>query len=227
VRVYIINQDIPGNEEHRDAAIMPVNFDTVGAAQSELLAAQIDYEGQFAILSATEDAPDQNAWIALMKEELANNPAYERMELATIVYGDDQPEKSAEEMESLLDEYPDLKGVIAPTSVGLPAACRVARAAGVADKIKITGLGLPSEMVEFVKEGVCEGFQLWNPPYEGYIGVYLAWAEATGDFLPEPGATFPAGELGEYTILPNGQILALETPMLYNASNIDRYAVLF
>jgi rhamnose transport system substrate-binding protein len=227
VRVYIINQDISGSEEHRDAAIMPVNFDTVGAAQIELLAEQIEYEGRFAILSATVDAPDQNTWIELMKKELKSNPAYARMELATIVYGDDQPEKSAEAMESLLAEYPDIKGVLAPTTVGIAAACRVVGSAGVADKIKVTGLGLPSEMAEFVRSGVCEGFQLWNPPYEGYLSVYLIWAEEHDGFVPEPGAKFSAGELGEHTILPNGQILSLETPMLYDASNIERYAVLF
>jgi rhamnose transport system substrate-binding protein len=70
VRLYSINQDIPGSEAHRDAAIMPVNFDTIGSAQIELLGQQIDYQGSFAILSSTVDAPDQNTWIDLMKKEL-------------------------------------------------------------------------------------------------------------------------------------------------------------
>ncbi|MDR2089863.1 MAG: substrate-binding domain-containing protein [Clostridiales Family XIII bacterium] len=227
VRVYSINQDIPGSEAHRDAAIMPVNFDTVGAAQLKLMAEQIDYEGRFAILSATADAPDQNFWIASMQAELANNPAYARMELVALVYGDDQAEKSAAEMEALLAEYPDLKGVIAPTTIGIAAACRVVQSAGAAGRVKVTGLGLPSEMAEFVKAGVCESFQLWNPPYEGYIGAYMVWAEANGVFSPDPGAKFSAGKLGEYTVLPNGQILTLEMPMQYDASNIDMYAVLF
>jgi rhamnose transport system substrate-binding protein len=227
IRVYIINQDIPGSEAHRDAAIMPVDFDTIGAAQIELLAEQIDYEGKFAILSATADAPDQNTWVAAMLAELAGNPAYARMELAEIVYGDDQPEKSAEEMKSLLAAHPDLKGVIAPTAIGLPAACNVVQAAGLAGKVKVTGLGLPSEMIEFVRAGVCESFQLWNPPYEGYIGTYMVWAEEREGFAPVPGATFSAGELGERVILQNGQILTLETPVLYDASNIGTYAVLF
>ena len=227
VRVYIINQDIPGSETHRDAAIMPVDFDTIGAAQMRLMAEQIDYEGRFAILSATEDAPDQRHWVESMKAELANDPAYARMELAAVVYGDDQAEKSAAEMEALLSAYPDLKGVIVPTAVGLPAACRVVQSAGLTGKVKVTGIGLPSELSEFVKAGVCESFHLWNPPYEGYMGVYMVWAEENEGFLPEPGASFSAGKLGEYTILPNGQILTLETPMLYDASNIDLYAVLF
>jgi rhamnose transport system substrate-binding protein len=227
VRIYIINQDIPGSESHRDAAIMPVDFNTIGASQMDLLGSQIGYEGKFAILSATEDAPDQNTWIDLMKAELTGDPKYRRMELAELVYGDDNYEKSIAEAEALLDRRPDLKGIIAPTAVGLPAVCKVVRERGLGGTLKVTGLGLPSEMAEFIHDGTCEGFQLWNPPYEGYIGVYLVWAEKKLGFVPAPGAVFQAGRLGDYTILPNGQILTLESPMRYDRSNIGEYAVLF
>jgi rhamnose transport system substrate-binding protein len=227
VRIYIINQDIPGSEVHRDAAIMPVDFNAIGASQMDLLGSQIGYEGKFAILSATEDAPDQNTWIDLMKAELTGDPKYRRMELAELVYGDDNYEKSIAEAEALLERRPDLKGIIAPTAVGLPAVCRVVRERGLGGTLKVTGLGLPSEMAEFIHDGTCEGFQLWNPPYEGYIGVYLVWAEKKLGFVPAPGAVFQAGGLGDYTILPNGQILTLETPMRYDRSNIGEYAVLF
>ncbi|MDR2175848.1 MAG: rhamnose ABC transporter substrate-binding protein [Synergistaceae bacterium] len=227
IRVYSINLDIPGSEAYRDAAIMPVNFNTIGGAQIELLGSQIGYEGPFAILSATADAPDQNTWIGLMKKALEENPKYADMKLLEVVYGDDQPEKSASETEALLSKYPDIKGIVVPSSVGIVAACRVVRESGLSGKVKVTGLGLPSEMAEFVDDGTCEGFQLWNPPYEGYIGVYMVWAEKKEGFVPVPGAKFKARKLGEYTIQPNGQILTLETPMLYDKSNIDRYSALF
>ncbi|MDR1572446.1 MAG: substrate-binding domain-containing protein [Clostridiales Family XIII bacterium] len=227
VRVYIINQDIPGSEDHRDAAIMPVDFETVGAAQIGLLAEQMGYKGRFAILSATVDAPDQNMWVELMKDELSNNPAYADMELLEVFYGDDQFDKSASETEAIIGKYPDIDGIIAPTAVGIGAVCKVVQDSGMAGRIKVTGLGLPSEMAGFVKNGVCDGFQLWNPPYEGYLAVYMVWAESKGNFTPAPGASFSAGKLGERTVLPNGQILTLETPMLYDGSNIDEYSILF
>ena len=227
IRVYSINQDIPGSESHRDAAIMPVNFDTIGAALIELMGAQLGYRGQFAILSATVDAPDQNTWVALMKAELEGNPKYGRMELVDLVYGDDQAEKSAAETRGLLERWPNLGGIIAPTAAGIPSVARVVREQGLSGRVKVTGLGLPSEMAEFVLDGTCEGFHLWNPPYEGYIGVYLMWAEKKEGFIPAPGASFSAGTLGEHTILPNGQILTLEAPMLYDRSNILEYSILF
>src|SRR3712207_9099014 len=103
--------------------------------------------------SATTEAPDQNTWIAAMKETLANDPKYKDMKLVATVYGDDQPEKSTTEMEALLSNYPDLKGVIAPTTVGVAAAAQVVQSRGIADQVKVTGLGLPSEMRDFIKDG--------------------------------------------------------------------------
>jgi rhamnose transport system substrate-binding protein len=227
IRVYVIDMDIPGSESHRDAAIMPVNFDKTGSAQIALLGQQIGYEGPFAILSATVDAPDQNTWVDLMKKELESNPKYKRMELLEVVYGDDQPEKSASEARTLLSKYPEIKGIIVPTAVGITATCGVVRESGLSGRVKVTGLGLPSAMAEFVQDGTCEGFQLWNPPYEGYIAVWMVWAEKNSGFVPNPGATFTAGKLGRYTIRPDGQILTLEDPMLYDRSNIEKYSVLF
>jgi rhamnose transport system substrate-binding protein len=227
IRIYIINQDIPGSEAHRDAAIMPVDFNAIGAAQMELMGEQLGYKGDFAILSATIDAPDQNMWVALMQEELKNKPIYRDMRLVEIAYGDDQSEKSAREAEGLLSKYPDLKGIIAPTAVGFPAVCGVVREKGYSGKVKVTGLGLPSEMAEYILDGTCTGFHLWNPPYEGYLAVFLVWAEKKAGFTPAPGASFEAGKLGRFTILPNGQILTLEKPMLYDESNIHEYAIQF
>jgi rhamnose transport system substrate-binding protein len=227
IRLIIMNQDIPGSESHRDAAILPVDFASIGPAQIELLGSQINYSGKIAILSATADAPDQNTWVEAIKNELQNNAAYAAMELQEVAYGDDQYEKSVSEMERLIAEYPDLKGVIVPTAVGLPAACKVGRDKNVVPNIKITGLGLPSEMAEFINDNTCEAFQLWDPPAEGYLGVYMAWALKNSDFDASPGSTFFAGKLGDFEVMPNGQVYTLKTPMFYDKSNINHYAILF
>lgn len=226
-KIVIINQDIPGSEDFRDAAIMPVDFNTVGVAQLNLLGELINYEGEFAILSATTDAPDQNFWIESMQAELESNEDFANMTLVEVVYGDDQPDKSTTEMEALLTKYPDLKGVIAPTTVGIAAAAKVIQTKGVADQVKLTGLGLPSEMEEFIMDGTCEAMQLWNPPYEGYLGAYMALAMKNDGWYPDEGATIEAGKLGEYTVGADRQILSLTEPMRYDKTNIEEYAALF
>jgi rhamnose transport system substrate-binding protein len=226
VKVFIMNQDIPGSESHRDAAIMPASFANVGPLLMELMGKQLNYQGDFAILSATTDAPDQNTWIAGIKQELAGNSKYAKMNLIDVVYGDDQPEKSTTEMEALLTKYPNLNGVIAPTAAGIPACAKVLQTRRLTGKVKLTGLGLPSTMKEFVDDGTCESFALWNPPYEGYLATYLVDAISKG-YNPAPGSSFQAGKLGGITIEGNGQILTLKDLMVYDKSNIAEYAPLF
>jgi rhamnose transport system substrate-binding protein len=226
-KIMLINQDIPGSEDHRDGAVMPCDFSTVGVAQLELLGSLIDYTGEFAILSATTDAPDQNVWIQGIKDELAANSKYANMKLDEVVYGDDQPEKSTTEMEALLTKYPNLRGVIAPTTVGVAAAAKVIQNKGLKDQVELTGLGLPSEMKEFILDGSCEAMQLWNPPYEGYLAVYLAYEMVVNGFVIKPGASFEAGKLGTYTFNDTNQGITLPTPMTYDLTNIEEYAALF
>ncbi|MDR1970944.1 MAG: substrate-binding domain-containing protein [Treponema sp.] len=226
VNVFIMNQDIPGSEDHRDAAIMPASFANVGPLLIELMGQQMGYSGDFAILSATTDAPDQNAWIDGIKQALTDSK-YANMNLVTVVYGDDQPEKSTTEMEALLTQYPNLKGVIAPTAAGIPACAKVLQTRRLSGQVKLTGLGLPSTMLEFVKDGTCESFALWNPPYEGYLATYLVDAIANKGYKPTPGSSFEAGKLGTVSVESNGQILTLKDLMVYDASNIDEYAPLF
>ena len=91
ILVLAVNGDLVDNESHRDAAILPVDFTKTGPNQVELLGSMIDYKGDIAILSATTDAPDQNTWIAAMKDTLANDPKYAEMNLVATVYGDDEP----------------------------------------------------------------------------------------------------------------------------------------
>src|SRR5205814_1504382 len=130
VKVLCVNGDITGSESHRDACVLPTDFTKVGSSQIELLGSMIDYQGKFAILSATTDAPDQNFWIEGMKTAL-KDPKYAKMELVDIVYGDDKPEKSRKEAEGLLTKYPDLRGILSPTTVGVEQSAKAVESAGV------------------------------------------------------------------------------------------------
>ena len=70
-------------------------------------------------------------------------PKYKNMKLVKIAYGNDNPTESAKETQALLQAYPNLKGIISPTTVGIPAAAQVLQQEGKCGKIKLTGLGLP------------------------------------------------------------------------------------
>lgn len=220
--VMIINQDIPGSEEYRDLAILPTDFDAVGPSQVELMGSLIDYEGEIAILSATADAPDQNYWIEGMKEALEDEK-YSDMELVDIVYGDDLPDKSMSEAEALLLNYPDLRGIISPTTVGVAAAAQAVENADMAPEVQVTGLGTPNQMRRFIHNETVEAFALWNPYDQGILASYLAEKMIYEDFVVEEGATFEVPELDRTFEVGPDNVIETGPPIVFDADNIDDF----
>ena len=193
----------------------------IGKAQIEMVSEQIGGKGQIAILSATANAPNQNSWIEVMEAEL-EKPEYSDLELVEIAYGDDDDQKSFQETQGLMQAYPDLKAIIAPTTVGIAAAARYICDSRYRDQVKVTGLGTPNQMRKFVKDGCVEEFALWSPEDVGYLAGYAAAALASGIITGAEGETFEAGKLGEYTIGREGEIV-LGPPTRFNAENIDDF----
>ena len=212
--------------EGRDVHINQAETAGIGAVQIQM-ASELAGEdgGQIAILSATSTAPNQNAWIEVMQEELAK-PEYSNLELVEIVYGDDDDTKSYNEAQALFTKYPDLEVIIAPTTVGIAASARAVTDANLIDQVFVTGLGTPNQMREYVKSGAAPQFALWNPGDLGYLVVYAMNAIASGAITPAVGETFEAGRLGEYTIeedADGGLSVLLGTPFVFNADNIDDF----
>jgi len=181
--------------------------------------------GEIAILSATSQASNQNIWIDFMKKELAK-PQYASLKLVKIAYGDDLRDKSVSETEALLRSYPNLKVIIAPTTVGIAAAAKVITDKNLIGKVLITGLGLPSEMATYIQNGACPYMFLWNPIDVGYLGAYVATALVNGKITGAVGEKFSAGRLGNYTITKapdGGTEVLLGPPFKFDKSNIAEW----
>jgi len=222
IAVVTIDSDLTGNEQYRTAAVLTVEPQTVGESQVELLGSLIGYKGKFAILSATTDSPNQNLWIEIMKKTLAENPKYKDMTLVETVYGNDEPQKSLTESEALLTKHPDLRGIIAPTTVGIAAAAQAVESANKADQVKVTGLGTPNQMRRFIKNGTVEAFALWSPEDEGYLSGQIAAQLAKKTLKPEVGGKFTAGALGERTFKEK-MIVITGPPFTFSRDNIDKF----
>ena len=161
--------------------------------------------------------------IEYMKQELAKEE-YAKIELVTIVYGDDLTDKSYQEMQGLIDTYPELKGVISPTTVGIAAAATCIQDNDLTGVIKLTGLGLPSEMAEYITAGVCEGMYLWNPIDLGYCAAYASVGMVKGEIAGTIGETFEAGRLGTIEIYDDGAgnpFTIVGDPYNFTAENIE------
>jgi len=230
VKIISFNQEMPGSEEHRDACVLPCDFDEVGPSQIELLGSLMNYEGKFAILSATTDATDQNYWLKGMAETL-KEPKYAKMEQVDLVYGDDQPEKARKEAEGLLTRHRGLRAILAPTSVGIEQTAKAVQArgvypggpnAGASGGVIVTGLGNPNLMRGYVKEGVLSKFALWDPPREAYVAGHLAVGLAKGTIELGEGKAFTVPGVGEFRFGKHNVVIT-GGPLVFTKENIDQY----
>ena len=186
--------------EGEQVFVAQVDFDQTGVVMADMALSILGEEGgDFAILSATPDAANQNSWNAAMQNALKEEK-YAGLNLVDIVYGDDQSEKSYNQALALIDKYPDLKLLMAPTTVGIAAASKALQDEDLCDKIKVSGLGLPAEMVSFTLNGCAPEFALWSFVDLGYLTYYVTYLIATGQIEGVEGESFEAGRMGTYTI---------------------------
>ncbi|WP_067967722.1 rhamnose ABC transporter substrate-binding protein [Nocardiopsis trehalosi] len=217
----IVTYDSDTDPECRDVFVNQATAEDIAAVQVEMIAEQIGGEGEIAFLSATPNATNQNTWLELMEEELAAEE-YSGIEVVDTVYGNDDDQKSFNEMQALLQSHPDLAGVVSPTTVGLAAAARYLSGSDFKGEVALTGLGTPNQMREFVDDGTVEEFALWNPRDMAYLAAYAGASLSAGRITGAEGETFEAGRLGEYTVGADGEVV-LGPPTVFNADNIDDY----
>jgi rhamnose transport system substrate-binding protein len=220
--IKVVTQDSDSAVAGRQIFINQATTESIGESLAELALSESGGSGEVAVLSATANAPNQNAWIKIMKTELAK-PEYSKIKLVKVAYGDDDDQKSFQQAQGLLSAYPNLKAIVAPTTVGIAAAARyVSGNAKYKGKVGVTGLGTPNQMRKFVKDGTVGSFALWNPEDVGYLGGYAAAALASGQITGKEGESFKAGKLGEKTIGKDGEIV-LGPPTKFNKDNIDQF----
>jgi rhamnose transport system substrate-binding protein len=216
----VVTFDSDTDPQYRDVFVNQASPEGIAKAQVDGIAKQIGDSGEIAILSAAANATNQNAWIALMKKDLAAD--HPNIKLVDTVYGNDDDQTSFDKTAALLQTHPNLKGIISPTTVGIAAAARYLSTSDKKGKVALTGLGTPNQMREYVKDGTVKEFYLWNPTDLGYLAAYAAAALVDGTITGKEGDSFKAGKLGDYKVGANGEVL-LGDPTAFNSSNIDQF----
>ena len=225
IKILSFDSDVSCGSSPDHLFINQADTASIGTSEVDILAKEIGSSGQIAILSAAASATNQNSWIAYMKQELTKYP---KMTLVKTVYGNDDPATSLTVLQGLLSAYPNLKGIISPTTVGIQASAQYLDThKSLLKKLTLTGLGLPSQMKPYVKDGTVKEFELWNPSNLGYLAGYAAAALASGTASLTPGSSFTAGTLGSYKVLAPttgvGPSIVLGPPTVFDAANIDQF----
>lgn len=228
--ITIVTWDSPiPSAENEDVFVAQVDFTETGKVMADMALKILPDGGKFAILSASPDAANQNAWIESFHNILKSDPAYAKLEEVDLVYGNDEAEKSYNEALGLVDKHPDLQLIMAPTSIGIVAASKAMQDENLCDKVKVSGLGLPAEMLSYTMNDCAPNFALWSFVDLGYLAYYTAYMLASGDLKAEEGAKLVAGRMGEYTIEKDanrgkGLRILMGPFSIYDKSNVEAAA---
>jgi rhamnose transport system substrate-binding protein len=206
----VVTWDSPiPNGKGESVFVAQVDFGSIGVVLADMALSLSGGSGEFAVLSATPDAANQNAWIEAMKKTLAD-AKYKDIKLVDVVYGDDQSEKSYNAALALVDKYPNLKVIMAPTTVGIAAAAKAMQDEKLCDKMN----------------GCAPEFALWSFVDLGYLTYYTSYALATGAIKGDVGEEFTAGRMGPFKIEEDpgraGSKRILMGPFtVYNKANVE------
>ncbi len=186
-------------------------------------------EGKFAVLSASSTATNQNAWIAAMETIIKGDEKYAKLEWVETVYGDDESQKSTDETQNLLTKYPELEVICCPTTVGILACAQTVKNTE-GCTVKVAGLGLPSEMKDYVGDDkVCPYMYLWNPIDVGSCAAYTIKA-IMDEKVGEIGTKFTADNDTEYEVMagdPADTQIIVGPPFAFNGENIGEWAEVY
>lgn len=216
--IKVITYDADAQPDARTFFINQATPQGIGYALMDEAAHLCSSNAEFAIITASLTAANQQEWQKYIEEDRAKN--YPNMKLDTVQPCDDLKDKAQSETTALLSTYPNLKLVMAICSPGLPGAAEAVKQAGKTGQVKVIGLGLPNENKAYVRDGVTQAVILWNTMDLGYLTVYAADALGHGT-LKTNDTSFKAGSLGTFEI--KGDNILLGKPYIFTQTNIDQF----
>ena len=215
--IRVLTWDADAQPGARDFFIDQATPQGIGETLADEVARLLHGNGEFAIVTASLSAANQNEWIRYIKERIAQK--YPRVKLAVIRPSEGDRDRAFAETQTLLKVYPNVKVVAAIATPAVPGAAEAVKQSGRSD-VKVTGLSLPNMCKPYVHAGVVESIVLWNTRDLGYLTVLAGRALRDGSL--RPGATkLQAGRLG--TLEVRGEEVMLGKPFVFTKENIDRF----
>lgn len=215
--IKVLTWDADAQPDARDFFVNQATPQGIGYTLMDEAARIMDNEGEFAIITASLSAANQNEWIKYIRERLEQK--YPRIELVAIQPSDGDRDRAFAETQTVLKVYPNVKVIMAIAAPAVPGAAEAVKQSGRKD-VKVTGLSLPSMSRSYIKEGIIESIVLWNTVDLGYLTVLAAHAASTGQ-LERGARELEAGRLGKVEVVEDE--IRLGAPFIFNASNIDDF----
>lgn len=204
----------------RQVFLNQATYEGMGKTMAEMMAKQTGGKGKFLVVTAVLTAPNQNRWIEEIKKYIAAK--YPEMEITTVLPGNEDLAQSRDVALNYLRSHPDTTGVFCVTGIATPGVAEAVKQLGLQGKVVVTGLGVPSLVRPYIKDGTIKEVCLWNPVDIGYGAIYMAKAQLDGTLDPASGV-LKAGRLGELKFIGKDTLL-LGPPLVFNKDNIDDFS---
>lgn len=215
--IKVITWDADAERDARDFFINQATPQGIGYTLTDEAARMLNNQGEFAIITASLSAANQNEWIKYIKERLTEK--YPEMKLVAIQPSEGDRDRAFSETQTVLKVYPNVKLIMAIAAPAVPGAAEAVAQSGRRD-VKVTGLSLPNMCRPYIKSGVIESIVLWNTVDLGYLTVCASDALSRGQ-LKRGDNRMQAGRLGPIEVVEDE--VRLGAPFIFNKENIDRF----
>jgi rhamnose transport system substrate-binding protein len=215
--IKVLTWDADAQKDARDFLINQATPQGIGDTLTDEAARILNGQGEFAIITASLSAANQNEWIKYIKARMAEK--HPGLKLVAIQPSDGDRDRAFTETQNVLKVYPNVKLVMAIAAPAVPGAAEAVKQSGRTD-VKVTGLSLPNMCKPYVHDGVIESIVLWDTGNLGYLTVSAAKALSLGE-LKAGVLSLTAGKLGKIEV--KGDEVMLGMPFIFNKSNIDKF----
>jgi rhamnose transport system substrate-binding protein len=214
--IKVVTWDADAEKDARDFFVNQATPQGIGYTLTDEAARIMGGQGEFAIITASLSAANQNEWIKYIRERLKKYPG---MTLVAIQPSEGDRDRAFSETQTVLKVHPKVKVIMAIAAPAVPGAAEAVKQSGRTD-VKVTGLSLPNMCRPYIKSGIIESIVLWNTMDLGALAVRTAEALTTGEL--KAGATkLDAGKLGTFDVV--GDEVRLGAPFVFNKTNIDNF----
>lgn len=215
--IKVVTWDADAEKDARDFLINQATPQGIGETLTDEAARIMGSKGEFAIITASLSAANQNEWIKYIKQRLAEK--YPEMKLVAIQPSEGDRDRAFQETQNVLKVYPDVRlvmGIAAPAVPGIAEAVKQSNR----NDVKVTGLSLPNMCKPYIKEGIVDSIVLWNTVDLGYLTVFASNALSNGTFKSGD-KNLAAGRLNEIEVADDE--VRLGKPFVFNKANIDKF----
>ena len=213
--IKVVTWDADAALDARDYFINQATPEGIGFTLVDEGARLLGGKGEFAIVTGTLSAANQNLWMEYIKKRVAEK--FPKLKLATIRPSDDDRDKAFTETQTILKVYPNVKLIVAISAPAVPGSAEAVQQAGRKD-VSVIGLSLPNLCKRYVHDDVVQAVVLWNTKDLGYLTVYTAALLVEGRTGKD---SLQAGRLGRIEV--RGSEVILGKPFIFNKGNIDQY----